>query len=85
MSEKQTNTTNIDQVQLNCSCVDESTINGRQESILISFSFSAPSGYKAFKEPPTILSRKGKKDHFRYIKFYLQDDDNNIVDFNGEI
>ena len=82
LSQKPTNITNIDKVHLNCYCINGSIVNGRRESIF-SLSFSAPAGFETCKEPTLISVRKVDKERVENITFYLEDDDEEVVDFNG--
>ena len=41
-------------------------------------------GYKVFCEPETIHYKKGNKSVLNTINFYLEDDNNEEVNFNGE-
>ena len=43
-----------------------------------------PSGYKVFCEPETIHNKKINKSVLNTITFYLEDDNIEVVDFNGE-
>ena len=74
----------FDEVHLNCECVDGSIVNGRRENLLVSFSFSAPPGFKNFKQFRSILLKKVNIDKIGDIAFYLEDDDGKIVEFQGE-
>ena len=76
------NTTN--KIHLKCDCIDGSNQNGLRQPILYSFVLDKPSGYKIFSEPETIHYKKIKKSVSNTIKFYLEDDNNKEVDFNGE-
>ena len=69
---------------MKCDCVDGSIVNGIRESILFSFSINTAPGYKLFKQPSTVLYKKVNKPTLDRIHFYLEDDDHNSVDFNGE-
>ena len=79
-NENPINITNIDKVHLKCNCSDDSFVNGRRESFFFSFSLSAPPG---FKEPTSILFKTVSEDKIGDITLYIEDD-NNIVEFNGE-
>ena len=76
------NTTN--KIHLKCDCVDGSIQNGLRQPILFSFVLDKPSGYNIFSEPETIHYKKIKKSVLITITFYLEDDNNKEVDFNGE-
>ena len=75
------NTTN--KIHLKCDCIDGSIQNGVRQPILFTFVLDKPSGYKIFCEPETILYKKNKS-VLNTITFYLEDDNNEEIDFNGE-
>ena len=84
ISEKPVMITTTDKVHLKCDCVDGSIVNGIREQILCSFNLSAPPGYKIIKEPNIILYKKINKTRLDNIHFFLEDNNHNPVDFNGE-
>ena len=83
-SEKPVMITTTDKVHLKCDRVDGSIVNGIREQILFSFNLSAPPGYKIIKEPNIILYQKINKTRLDSIQFFLEDNNHNPVDFNGE-
>ena len=83
-SEKPVMITTTDKVHLKCDCVDGSIVNGIREQILFSFNLNAPPGYKIIKEPNIILYKKINKTRLDSIQFFLEDNNHNPVDFNGE-
>ena len=76
------NTTN--KVHLKCDCIDGSIQDGIRQPILFTFVLDKPSGYKIFCEPETIHYKKINKSILNTITFYLEDDNNEEVDFDGE-
>ena len=76
------NTTN--KIHLKCDCIDGSIQDGIRQPIMYSFVLDKPSGYKIFCEPETILFKKINKSVLNTITFYLEDENNEEVDFNGE-
>ena len=76
------NTTN--KIHLKCDCIDGSIQNGLRQPILYSFVLDEPIGYKIFSEPETIPFKKINKSVLNTITFYLEDDNNKEVDFNGK-
>ena len=87
LGKKPTTTTSIpgtDNLHLNCNYVYRSIVNGRHESTLFSFSLSAPLGLKIHKEPTFVLFKKVNKEKVDNKKIYLEDDDGNLLDFNGK-
>ena len=78
------NLNTIDKIYLKCDCIDGSIQDGVRQSILFSFVLDKPSGYKVFCKPETIHYKKINKSVLNTITFYLEDDNNEEVDFNGE-
>ena len=78
------NLNTIDKIHLKCDCIDGSIQNGVRQPILFSFVLDKPSGYKVFCQPETIHYKKINKSVLNTISFYLEDDNNEEVDFNGE-
>ena len=64
--------------------VDGSVLNGVWQAILYSFVLDRPLVIKFFCEPETILYKKVNKFVFKTVTFYLEDDNNEEVRFNGE-
>ena len=74
----------INKIRLKCDCIDGSIQDGIRKPILFSFVLDKPSGYKIFCEPETIHYKKINKSVLNTITFYLEDDNNEEVKFNGE-
>ena len=73
-----------DKIVLKCNCVDGSIQDGVRQHILLSFVLDTPSGYKVFCEPETIHYKKINKSVLNTLTFYLEDDNNEVVNFNGK-
>ena len=71
-------------IHLKCDCIDGSIQDGVRQPILFSFGLDKPSGYKIFCEPETIHYKKINKSVLNTITFYLDDNNNEVVNFNGE-
>ena len=84
LGEKVANIKNFDKVHLKCNCVDCSILDGKRQRFLHFFGLDARPGYKNFEKPSSILYKKLNKDKIDDIIFYLEDDDGNIVVFNGK-
>ena len=69
---------------MNCDVVDGSVVNGLKQPLLYSFLVDKKPGYKTFSEPETIHYKKINKSVLNIITFYLEDDKNEEVIFNGE-
>ena len=76
------NTTN--KIHLKCDSINGSIQDGIRQSILYSFVLDKPSGYKIFCEPEKIDYKKINKAVLNTITFYLEQDNNKEIDFNGE-
>ena len=84
ISQKIVNLSSTIKIHLNCDCIDGSVVNGIRHPILFSFVLDKKPGYKVFSEPGTIHYKKINKTVLNTITFYLEDDNNKVVDFNGE-
>ena len=84
-SQKILNLSSTKKIHLKCNCINGSIQDGIRQPILFSFVLDKPSGYKIFCEPKTIhFYKKTNKSVLNTISFYLEDDNNEKVDFNGE-
>ena len=84
ISQKIVNLSNTNKLHLKCDVIDGSVVNGLRQSILYSFVLDKKPGYKVFSEPETIHYKKINKSVLNTITFYIEDDNNKVVDFNGE-
>ena len=71
-------------MHLKCDVIDGSVVDGIRQPILFSFVLDKLPGYKVFCEPETIHYKKVNKSVLNTITFYLEDDNNEEVKFNGE-
>ena len=78
------NLNTINKNHLKCDIIHGSIQDGVRQPILFSFVLDKPSGYKVFCQPETIHNKKINKSVLKNITFYLEDDNNEEVDFNGE-
>ena len=67
-----------------CDVIDGSIVNGIRQPILYSFVLDKKPGYKVFCEPDTSHYKKTNKSILNTITFYIEDNNNEEVDFNGE-
>ena len=81
LSQKIVNLSNISKINLLCDAIDGSLVNGIRQPILYSFVLDKPAGYKVFCEPETIHYKKINKSVLNTITFYLEDDNNEEVNF----
>ena len=72
-------------VPLKCGVIDGSIQDGLRQPIFFSFVLDKPSGYKVFCQPETIHFKKINKSVLNTIKFYLEDENNDEVNFNQEM
>ena len=84
ISQKIVNLSNTNKIHLKCDCIDGTIQDGIRQPILFSFVLDKPAGYKVFCEPESIHYKKLNKSVLNTITFYLEDDNNEEVDFNGE-
>ena len=84
VSQKIVNLGSTNKIHLKCDVIDGSVVNGLRQPILYSFVLDKKPGYKVFCEPETIHYKKINKSVLNTITFYLEDDNNKVVDFNGE-
>ena len=85
ISQKIVNLGGTNKIHLKCDCIDGSVVDGVRQAILYSFVLDELPGYKVFSEPETIHYKKINKSVLNTITFYLEDDNNEKVDFNGEM
>ena len=83
-SDKISNLNTINKIHLKCDFINGSIQNGLRQPILYSSVLDKPSGYKIFSEPETIHYKKINKSVSNTIIFYLEDENNEEVNFNGE-
>ena len=84
ISDKILNLSATNKIHLKCDCISGNIQDGIRQPILFSFVLDKPSGYKVFSEPETIHYKKINKAVLNTITFYLEDDHNEEVNFNGE-
>ena len=84
LSQKIVNLSSTNKIHLKCDCIDGSIQDGLRQPILFSFVLDKPSGYKVFCEPETIHYKRINKSVLNTITFYLEDDNNEEVDFINE-
>ena len=85
ISQKIVNLGSTNKIHLKCDIIDGSIVDGFRQPILYSFVLDKKPGYKVFCEPETIHYKKINKSVLNTIIFYLEDDNNKEVNFNGEI
>ena len=84
ISQKILNLGSTNKIHLKCDVIDGSVVNGLRQPKLYSFVLDKKPGYKLFSEPETIHYKKINQSVLNSITFYLEDDNNQEVDFNGE-
>ena len=78
------NLSSTNKIHLKCDVIDGSIQDGIRQPILFSFVLDKPSGYKVFCEPETIHYKKIIKSILNTITIYLEEDNNEEVNFNQE-
>ena len=71
-------------LHLKCDVIDGSVVDGVRQPILYSFVLDKKPGFIVFCKPETIQYKKINKPVLNTITFYLEDDNYEKVDFNGE-
>ena len=84
ISQKIVNLSNTNKIHLKCDCIDGTIQDGIRQPVLFSFVLDKPAGYKVFCEPESIHYKKLNKSVLDTITFYLEDDNNEEVNFNEE-
>ena len=84
ISDKILNLNTTNKIHLKCDCIDSSIQDGLRQSILYSFVLDEKPGYKIFSEPETVHYKKINKSVLNSITFYLENENNEEIDFNGE-
>ena len=77
------NLSSTNKIHLKCDVIDGSIVVGLRQPILFNFVLDRPSDYKVFFQPETI-HYKVNKSVLNTITFYLEADNHEEVDFNGE-
>ena len=83
-SQKIVNLGSTNKINLKCDVINGSIVDGFRKPILYSFVLDKLPGYKVFSEPETIHYKKINKSVLNTLTFYLEDDNKEEVDFNGE-
>ena len=84
LSQKIVNLSSTNKIHWKCDAIDGSVVDGIRQPTLYSFVLDKPAGYKVFCEPETLHFKKISKSVLNIITFYLEDDNNEEVNFNGE-
>ena len=84
ISQKNVNLSSTNKINLKCDCIDGSIQDGVRQPILFSFVLDKPAGYEVFCEPETLHYKKINKSVLNTITFYLEDENNEVGNFNGE-
>ena len=84
LSQKNVNLSSTNKIHLKSDVIDGSVVNGSRQPILHSFVIDKPAGYEIFSQPETIQCKKIKKSVLNTTTFYLEDDNHEEVNFDGE-
>ena len=74
----------VNEKHLKCDVIDACVVNNLRQPILYSIVLDNLPGCKVFCEPETIHYKKINKSVLNTATFYLEDDNNKEVNFNGE-
>lgn len=84
-SQNVVNITNINSLQIHCSLIDGSYINGVSSDLLYTVSPNVPPGYLIQVEPKQKVYVPIKNiSQIDGIRFFIKDQDNNFIDMNNE-
>ena len=83
-SQKVVNLGSTNKIHLKCDCIDGSVVDGIRQLILYSFVLGKLPGCKVSSEPDTIIYKRINQSVLNTITFYLEDDKNEEVNFNGK-
>ena len=83
-SDKTSNMNTINKINLLSDFINGSKVDGIGQPIFFSFVLDKPSVFKKFSEKQTILYKNINKSVLTTITFYLENDNNEEVNFNGE-
>ena len=84
-SQNPVNITNINSLQIHCSLIDGSYINGASSDLLYTLSPNVPPGYLIQVEPKQNIYVPIKNlSQIDSIRFSIKDQDNNFVNMNNE-
>ena len=82
--QKIVNQSSTNKIHSKCDVIDGSLQDAVRQPSLFSFVLNKASGYKVFCEPETIHYKEIKKSVLNTIIFYLEDNNNEEIDFNKE-
>ena len=74
----------IDKIHLKCDVIDGSVVNGLRQTILYSFVSDKPASFEFLFEPETIHFKKINKFVLNMVGFYLENDNHEEANFNGQ-
>ena len=84
ISQKFLNLSTTIKIHLKCECPNGSILDSCRQPFLYSFVLDKKPGYKIFSEPETIHYKKIKKPVLNTETFYLEDDNNEEVNFKRQ-
>ena len=84
ISRKNVNLSTLNKIHLESDVIDGSNRNRSRQPILFSFILDKPPGYQVFCQPETIHFKKINKFVLSLATLYLEDNNKEEVDFNGE-
>ena len=83
-NDKPNNITGVDEIHLNCVCINDSIVIGIREPILYNFALDKPPGRKIHDEPKIKFFEKINKSVLSHISFFIGDDDRRPVNSDLE-
>ena len=85
VSDTVVNILDVNTILVNCNIVNNSYLKGSHAPILYSFFPNVKPGRKIVKEPSTIAYLAVNQKYIPNIRIWLTDQDENIIDFRGEV
>ena len=83
-SEKPDKFTGVEEVDLNCDCINVSIVNGFRVPFLYNLALDEPPGHKSNKEPRINFFKQKNKSVLSHITFSLENEDQKAADFNRD-
>ena len=84
ISQKIVNLNITNKIPLKTDCIDGSIISGLRQPVLYPFVSDKLPGYRVFSQLEAVHFKKINKPVLNTITFCLEDDNNEVGDFNGE-
>ena len=84
IGQKIVNLNRLNKIILKCDAIHRTILDGLRQPLLFSFVLDEPARYKVFCESETIPYKRINESVLNPITFYLENDNNEVVNFSGE-